>query len=119
MKYFLGLFASGLFLVVSLRAIRVGVMRLRYAILWVTLGLGVFVIALKPSILSWTANLFGIILPINMLFFFSIVVMGFIIFMVSFENSVLQMRVVELASNLALLEQRIDSLQKSRDDNAG
>jgi hypothetical protein len=56
----------------------------------------------------------GIANPLNLLFFFSMVVAGCIIFLLSFENSILQMKVVNLASNLGLLEQRVGAIEAQK-----
>ncbi len=112
MKYFLGLLSSTLFLSVIVRTILRNVMRLRYSILWLVLGIGVLTIAVAPNLLEIFASFFDIAIPLNLLFFFALTIMGFVIFMISSENSFLQIKLVDLVSKIALLEQRVDALSE-------
>jgi hypothetical protein len=111
-RYLLGLLSSTLFLGAIVRTVLRGVMRLRYSILWLVLGIGVLTIAVAPNLLEIFANFFDIAIPLNLLFFFALTIMGFVIFMISSENSFLQIKLVDLVSKVALLEQQVNSLSQ-------
>jgi hypothetical protein len=116
MSYFLGLFLSIAFFLVVLLSTRKGKMRLRYSMLWLCLAFSVLLLAAFPNFLNLFSSALGIQSPINLLFFFSTVVIGFVLFLVSFENNHLQAQLSSLAREYALLEFRLRRLEGQEAD---
>ena len=99
----LGLAAAGLLLVFVLELLRRGILRERFAALWLIVCAGLAVVAVFPSILRGAAELLGFEVPSNLLFFAAIVFLLLICVQLSFEISRLEARTRRLAEDLALL----------------
>lgn len=85
-------------------------LRERHALWWLVLGVVALVAALFPGLLEGTAKLFGIALPISLVFFIGIAVL----FLVSIQHAAELTRLEEqtrvLAEQHALLELRLRDL---------
>jgi hypothetical protein len=99
----LGLAAAGLLLVFVLELLRRGILRERFAALWLTVCAALFLVAVFPEILRGAADALGFELPSNLLFFGAIVFLVLVSVQLSYEVSRLEARTRRLAEDLALL----------------
>lgn len=90
----------------------------KYAVIWLALGTAIVVLAARPSLLETAADLLGINVPSNLLFFASAFALLFVCLQLSFETSRLEEETRTLAEEVALLRQQLSEVaqQASRDD---
>ncbi len=99
----LGLAAAVLLLVFVLELLRRGILRERFAALWLAVCAILGLVALFPSLLRGAADTLGFELPSNLLFFSAIVFLLLVCVQLSYEVSRLEARTRRLAEDLALL----------------
>ncbi len=99
----LGLAAAALLLVFVLELLRRGILRERFAALWLAVSAVLAIVALFPGILRSAADALGFELPSNLLFFAAIVFLLLVGVQLSYEVSRLEARTRRLAEDLALL----------------
>jgi len=100
-----GTLASVLFIMMLLRRRQ---LRGKYAMLWTTLGVSLFILSLVPSVLTWVSELLGIFYPPAL---FLVVAIGFLLVIViqfSWELSRMEDRTRTLAEEIALLRAELD-----------
>lgn len=85
----------------------------KYAILWIFTGLGILILAVFNNLLSGMAHLFGIKLPINVVYFFGIFFIIIINLHFSMVISALYEQNKKIAQKLALLEIKIKNIKKN------
>ena len=76
---------------------------LRYALPWLCLCVGMLILDFFPGITSWLAELMGVSLPINMMFFLGFCFCLLIIFMITMSLSRMGRKQKQLAQEMALL----------------
>lgn len=86
--------------------IRKKALELKYALIWLGVGIAVLILDAFPGIMEWLSGLLGIQLPANMLFFFGFCFALVIIFSLTIVVSRMSIRISELAQELALHEKR-------------
>lgn len=86
---------------------------LQYSLLWFVLGIGILVFACFPGLTARLAALFGIGLPINLLFFAGLYFAMMIIFSLSVNLSQLSEKNKQLTQELGLLKQKVEQLERS------
>ena len=79
-------------------------LELRYALAWLIVGGGIFILDCFPQLITWMARKLGIASPINMLFFLGFCFSLMIIFVLTVAVSRASIRIKELAQELALDE---------------
>ncbi len=79
---------------------------IKYILPWLLLDLGMIVITAFPGILNFFCGLFGIETPSNMLFFFGLVFLAFIVFSITLVISSQNSQIRDLTERLALYEDR-------------
>lgn len=91
-------------------------LKLKYSLLWFFAGLVMLVLNIFPGILTWFSGLVGFTLPVNALYAF--VFFCLIILQVELTAIVskLSANMVKLTQNQALLEKRIEELEKKQAD---
>lgn len=95
--------------------LRRGVLREKYAVLWlITSGLA-FLLAIFPPGLRWLADVLGVQTPSNLLFFATIVLLVLVSVQLSYELSRHEMRIRRLAEESALLANEIRRLRERLD----
>lgn len=99
----LGLAAAALLLVFVLELLRRGILRERFAALWLAVCAILAIVAVFPGILRRAADSLGFELPSNLLFFSAIVFLLLVCVQLSYEVSRLEARSRRLAEDLALL----------------
>ena len=93
-------------LIVLVNLIRKKSVELRYVLIWLFVGVTIFIINLFPRFLEFVSILLGVASPINLLFFIGFVFSLAIIFSLTIAISRISKRVKELTQELALLEKK-------------
>ena len=104
----LGLGAALVTLVFVAELLRRGILRERFAALWLIVGSLLVVVALFPELIRVAATALGFELPSNLLFFVSILFLLLVAVQLSFEVSRLEARTRRLAEDLALLRSEVN-----------
>lgn len=89
-------------------------LREKYAFLWVGLALAICVLGAFPRFLFILASLLGVQTPVNLLFAGSVVVLFLVSVQLSAEVSQLEEETRTLAEAIALLQVRVDELERKR-----
>ncbi len=111
-SYIFGILAALLTLGVVIEMLRRGRMRERHAIWWLVAGVLALVVGVFPAILDWVAGLFGVGIPVNLVFFVSIAVLFLVCIQHSTELTTLESKVRTLAERSALHELRLAELEQ-------
>lgn len=111
-SYILGILSAGLILVVVVELLRRRHLRERHAIWWFVAGLLALVAGVFPATLEWAAELVGIEVPINLVFFVSIAILFLVCLQHSSELTQLEAKTRTLAERSAILEIRVLELEK-------
>jgi hypothetical protein len=112
---FLAVGASVLTFIFVFVLLRRGVLREKYAVLWLLVSGVAFLFAVIPGALRWVSDLLGIETPSNLLFFITVVLLVLVSVQLSYELSRHEMRIRRLAEEVALLNDEVRELRK-RDD---
>lgn len=107
----LGICAAALVLVLVIELLRRRHLRERHAIWWFGAGLLALVAGIFPKTLEWSAELVGIAVPSNLIFFVSIAVLFLVCLQHSAELTELERKTRDLAEQSALLELRVRQLE--------
>ena len=107
--------AAVLVFVFILWLLRRGVLKEKYAVLWLFVSAVAAFLALVPGAMRWLADLVGVEIPANLLFFVTIVLLILVSVQLSYELSRHEAKIRRLAEESALLEERLRALE-SRDD---
>jgi hypothetical protein len=110
----LGLAASALLLAFVLELLRRGILRERFAALWLAVFVILGLVALFPTILRRAADTLGFELPSNLLFFSAIVFLLLVCVQLSYEVSRREARTRRLAEDLALLTMTVQDARSDR-----
>ncbi|PWB96055.1 DUF2304 domain-containing protein [Homoserinimonas hongtaonis] len=114
-SYVLGIAAAAATLVIVIELLRRRHLRERHAIWWLTAGVLALVAGVFPATLVWAADVVGIEVPINLVFFVSIAVLFLVCLQHSAELTKLESKTQALAERIALLELEIASAQRPSD----
>lgn len=105
--YLLGVAAAVGAAVFVVELLRRGILKEKFAALWLLVTGVLLVMAVFPGVLSWLATVLGVQLPSNLLFFLAAVVLLLVSVQLSFEVSKLEARTRRLAEDLALLREEV------------
>ena len=108
--YIFGVLAAVLTLIVVLEMLRRRRLRERHAVLWLIAGLLALVAGIFPVTLQWVADLIGIQVPLNLVFFVGMAVLFLVCLQQSAELTTLESKTRSLAERVALLQLRIDQI---------
>ena len=89
--------------------LRRGVLREKYAVLWLFFSGAALLLAIFPAILVWLTGVLGVAEPVNLLFFVTIVLLVLVSVQLSYELSRHEARIRRLAEEVALLQEEINS----------
>lgn len=103
----LGLIAALVTLATVAELLRRGILRERFAALWLVVGTLLVILALFPQALRTAAEVLGFEVPSNLLFFGSILFLLLVAVQLSFEVSRLEARTRRLAEEVALLAEEV------------
>jgi len=101
-------------LIIIINMIRKRNLELRYALIWLFVGVGVLILDIFPGIMERLATIMGIASPMNMLFFFGFCFALAIIFTLTVAVSRMSTRIKNLAQELALFHKEVDEKQNQR-----
>jgi len=88
--------------------LRRGVLKEKYAVLWLLVaGVGL-IFAVVPGLLDWLGSALGIGAPVNLLFFVMGVVLVLVSVQLSYELSRHEARIRRLAEEIALLKEQVN-----------
>ena len=87
-------------------------LELRYALIWLLMGMGILILNGFPSLIAKLAESAGVVDPVNMLFFVGFCFSLAIIFVLTVAISRIAIRMKQLAQTIALFENRINLEQK-------
>ncbi len=107
----LGLAAALVTLVLVAELLRRGILRERFAALWLVVGGLLVILALFPQALRSAAEVLGFEVPSNLLFFGSILFLLLVAVQLSFEVSRLEARTRRLAEEVALLAEQVRQIR--------
>lgn len=113
--YLLSVVGALLAIVFILEMLRRGRLREKYAVLWLFVGLAVLVIGVAPQVLVRAADLLGVAVPANLLFF----VAGLVLLLISVQQSSEISRLEEETRTLAEEVALLGLAQQRRDRRAG
>ena len=115
-SYALSIGASVLVLGVAVDQLRRHRMRERHAVWWFAAGFLALAGSIFPQSLEWVADLIGIQLPVNLVFFASIAILFLVSLQHSAELTALESKTRALAEHIALLEMHIGNAENSEHD---
>ena len=95
--------------------LRRGVLREKYAVLWLFFSGAALLLAIFPAVLVWFTGMLGVAEPVNLLFFVTIVLLVLVSIQLSYELSRHEARIRRLAEEVALLQEEINRQQKDGD----
>lgn len=104
----LGIIGSVVVLVALFELLRRQRLREKYAVLWFFVALGVLVVAIFPGLLSAVADLVGVELPVNLLFFLASLFLLVLTLQHSYELGRLEEKTRVLAEEVGLLRLELD-----------
>ncbi len=107
----LGAFASIITFVFVFWLMRRGVLREKYAVLWLLFSSAALFFSVVPGALRGASDLIGVETPANLLFFVTIVLLILVSIQLSYELSRHEARIRRLAEEVALLNQEITSIR--------
>lgn len=114
--YWLGIVAAVVTLVFVVELLRRGILREKYAALWLIVAGAVLVLAVFPQLLTRAAQLLGVAVPANLLFFVTAVVLLLVSVQLSYEISRVEARTRRLAEEVALLRDAVVRLEQRGGD---
>lgn len=110
-SYILGIVSALLVLAVVVEMLRRRRLRERHAIWWLIAGILALIIGIFPATLAWAADLIGVTVPVNLVFFVSLAILFLVCLQHSSELTNLEAETQTLAEDHALLELRVRSLE--------
>jgi len=114
--YVLGLFAAAGTVFFVLEMLRRGILREKFAVLWLLVSVTLLIFALFPSVLVTMTGWLGIALPSNLLFLLAAVLLLLVSVQLSYEVSRVEARTRRLAEELALLRYEVAILRSRRSE---
>jgi hypothetical protein len=99
----LGIIGSLVIMIALFEMLRRHRLREKYALLWFFVALGVLVLAIFPGLLTTVAELVGVQVPVNLLFFAASLVLLVLTLQHSYELGRLEEKTRVLAEEVALL----------------
>lgn len=109
--YVLALLGAAVTLVLIVELLRRRQLTEKYAVLWLGVGVGIVLLAVFPGLLVAAADLLGVAVPANLLFFVAGIVLLLVCVQLSFETSRLEDETRSLAEEVALLRRELEVLR--------
>jgi len=114
LTYLLGVVTAALTLVFVVELLRRGILRERFAVLWLGVASALVVLAVFPTVLEHAADLVGVEVPSNLLFIAGGLLLLIVSVQLSYEVSLLDARTRRLAEEVALMRFEIDRTRDER-----
>jgi hypothetical protein len=112
----LAIVASLLTFIFVFALLRRGVLREKYAVLWLLVSGVALILAVIPGALRELSEFLGVQTPSNLLFFVTVVLLVLVSVQLSYELSRHEMRIRRLAEEIALLNREVARLKSSDDE---
>lgn len=112
----LGVIASIITFAFVFWLLRRGVLKEKYAVLWLLLSGAALLFSVVPGALRTISDALGVETPSNLLFFVTIVLLVLVAVQLSYELSRHEARIRRLAEEVAILQREIDDINGSHDD---
>lgn len=109
---------AGVMLLAVIELVRQRKLREEYSVLWVVTALGLLFLAINYGFLVWLTGLIGGVLPTSTLFFGGILFLMLLSLQFSVRLTRNTTRMRQLARKCALLEQRLEELEKPKEQEA-
>lgn len=97
--------------------LRRGVLREKYAVLWLFFSGATLFFAIFPKTLEQFSALIGVAEPVNLLFFVTVVLLVLVSVQLSYELSRHEARIRRLAEEVALLDEQLNARSEGVSDN--
>jgi hypothetical protein len=118
-SYIFGIVAAVLALAVVVEMLRRRRLRERHAIWWLVAGTLALLIGIFPAVLEWAADVVGVEVPTNLVFFLSVLILFFVCIQHSAELTDLEDKTRVLAEQSAMQDLRIEALEaRPRESNS-
>lgn len=111
----LAIVTSVITLIFIIDLLRRGVLKEKYAVLWLGVAGTALILAIFPGILNWITATIGVEVPANLLFFATIVVLVLVSVQLSYELSRHEAQIRRLAEEAALQEAEIRQIRRALD----
>jgi len=111
-SYVLGVVASLLVLIIVIEMLRRRRLRERHALWWLIAGILALIAGLFPNALAWVAQLVGVQIPTNLVFFVGIAILFLVCLQHSSELTTVEAKTRTLAEQSAMQELRIRELER-------
>ena len=98
-------------LCIIINMIRRKSLELRYALSWLTAGIGILILDLFPDLIKTIADIMGIDTPANMLFFLGFCFSLGLTFVLTIAISRMPVRMKKIAQELALHQKELETLK--------
>ena len=112
-SYVFGVVSAALILIVVVELLRRGHLRERHAAWWFLAGVLALIVGVFPATLNWAADLVGIEVPTNLVFFVSIAILFLVCLQHSSELTQLESKTRTLAERISILELRLSEAQNA------
>ncbi len=112
----LGVIGSAVVLVALFELLRRQRLREKYAVLWFSVPLGVLTVAIFPGLLTGMADLIGVELPVNLLFFLASLFLLVLSLQHSYELGRLEEKTRVLAEEVGLLRLELELVRRPHDE---
>ena len=109
-SYLLGLGSAAVVLGLVVELLRRRHLRGKYALIYLTLGFIVVLLAVLPSLLGVIASFVGVEVPSNLLFFGALLVLLLVSMQLAYESGRLEEETRVLAEEVALLRLEVEAL---------
>lgn len=110
--YIIGIAAAVMVLGVVVELLRRRQLRERHAVLWLVAGVLALIVGIFPASLAWAADIIGIEVPTNLVFFVGIAILFLVCLQHSAELTRMESKTRRLAEESALQELRITRLEQ-------
>lgn len=111
----LGVIGASIVLLVLFEMLRRQRLREKYALIWFVVAIVTVVVALVPRVLLWSADLLGVQVPANLLFFLASMLLLLLSVQFSYEIGRLEERTRTLAEEVALLRLDLEKQAQRRE----
>lgn len=113
-SYVFGVLSALIALGVVIELLRRRRLRERHAVWWLVAGVLALIVGVFPPVLGWAADLVGVEVPLNLVFFVSVAVLFLVCIQYAAELTALETKTRRLAEEVALHELRIAQLERGQ-----
>lgn len=104
-----------IYLCVVLKAIKNKKVQISFSVLWILIGLILFIALAIPNLVDNISRMLGFELSVNMIFCVAIFICFYLIFNLNIMFSKESKKNILLVQEISILKKRVDELEKSKD----